>query len=229
MDIYGIQKMTLLDYPGHVACTVFFGGCDFRCPFCHNYELVCMEAAPVMDHEELLEYLKKRAGLIDGVVLTGGEPTLQRELMRLTGDIKSLGYRIKLDTNGYHPEALKALIGTGNIDYVAMDIKSSPGKYAAVCGVVAVDIKRIEKSIEIIMEEAPDYEFRTTVVGGLHTLPDFEEIGRMISGAKKYYLQAFEDRETVPYSGFEAPDERTLEGYAGAVRPFVEAVSIRGI
>ena len=231
MEIHGIQKMTLLDYPGHVACTLFFAGCDFRCPFCHNYELACGRAEPVMDEEGLLAFLKKRVGLIDGVVFTGGEPALWPGLLRLAAEIKSLGYLVKLDTNGYHPETLDKLISSGNIDYVAMDIKGSPLKYAAVCGVdpERFEFERIKKSIRLIMDSAPDYEFRTTVVGGIHEKEDFEFVGELIRGAKRYFLQAFEDRDTVPFSGFKTPDKVQILACAELARPFVQQIEIRNI
>ena len=229
MKIFGLQKMTLLDYPEHVACTVFLGGCDFRCPFCHNYELACNKAQPVMDVEELFAFLEKRKGLLDGVAITGGEPCLQEELPEMLSRIREMGYAVKLDTNGYHPEMLKRLFSEKLVDYAAMDIKNSPEKYAQTCGLRKVDLGRIKESIRVLLEEAPDCEFRTTVVEELHEAADFEKIGQMIRGADRYFLQCFTDRDSVPYEGFHAPSAEALETYAAVVRRYVPDVRLRGV
>ncbi|MBQ4427831.1 MAG: anaerobic ribonucleoside-triphosphate reductase activating protein [Oscillospiraceae bacterium] len=229
MKIYGLQKMTLLDFPGRVACTVFLGGCDWRCPFCHNFELAEGKAAPVMDDEELLSFLGKRTGLLDGVAFTGGEPCLHRDLPELMRRIRAMGYKIKLDTNGCHPALLDAILDEGLVDYIAMDIKNSPRKYAETCGVAAVDMETLRRSIALIMNKAPDYEFRTTVVNELHESADFEAIGGLIRGAKSYYLQCFTDRDTVPFGGFTAPSRALLEKYADIMRGYVAKVEIRGV
>ena len=229
MKIFGLQKMTLLDYPEHVACTVFLGGCDFRCPFCHNYELACNKAQPVMDVEELFAFLEKRKGLLDGVAITGGEPCLQEELPEMLSRIREMGYAVKLDTNGYHPEMLKRLFSEKLVDYAAMDIKNSPEKYAQTCGLRKVDLGRIKESIRVLLEEAPDCEFRTTVVEELHEAADFEKIGQMIRGADRYFLQCFTGRDSVPYEGFHAPSIEALETYAAVVRRYVPDVRQRGV
>ena len=229
MKIFGLQKMTLLDYPEHVACTVFLGGCDFRCPFCHNYELACNKAQPVMDVEELFAFLEKRKGLLDGVAITGGEPCRQEELPEMLSRIREMGYAVKLDTNGYHPEMLKRLFSEKLVDYAAMDIKNSPEKYAQTCGLRKVDLGRIKESIRVLLEEAPDCEFRTTVVEELHEAADFEKIGQMIRGADRYFLQCFTDRDSVPYEGFHAPSIEALETYAAVVRRYVPDVRQRGV
>ncbi len=229
MKIFGLQKMTLLDFPGHVACTVFLGGCDFRCPFCHNFELTDGTARPVSDDSELLAFLETRRGLLDGVAFTGGEPLLSKELPELMRRIRAMGFKIKLDTNGFHPESLRSVLEEGLCDYVAMDIKNSPAKYAKTCGVASVDMEIIRRSIKAIMELAPDYEFRTTVVAELHDQADFPEMGKLISGAKRYFLQAFTDRDTVPFEGFHAPSPEKLAEYAEKARPFVDSVSVRGV
>ena len=229
MKIHGLQKMTLLDFPGRVACTVFLGGCDFRCPFCHNFELVDGTAQPQMDEAELLAFLKKRTGLLDGVAITGGEPCLHADLPDLLEKIRAMGYGVKLDTNGCHPELLRTMLERGLVDYVAMDVKNSPAKYAAACGMGTVDLAPIRQSIELLMTAAPDYEFRTTVVAELHEAADFAEIGQMIRGAKRYFLQAFTDRDTVPFEGFHAPAKEDMLRFADAVRPFVGEVSLRGV
>lgn len=229
MKLYGLQKMTLLDYPGHVACTVFFAGCDFRCPFCHNYELAEGRAEPVMEETELLDFLKKRTSLLDGVALTGGEPCLYRELPSLMEKIREMGFAVKLDTNGNHPELLREILAWGLADYVAMDIKNSPGKYAGTCGLESMDLSPVRESISLLLEGRTDYEFRTTVVRELHELEDFEEIGKMIAGARRYFLQSFTDRDTVPYGGFHAPTREELTAFAGKAEPFVKEISLRGV
>ena len=229
MLIHGLQKMTLLDFPGHVAATVFLGGCDFRCPFCHNYELATGEAKPVMDDTELLAFLRKRQGLLDGIAITGGEPCLHAALPDLLARIRELGFSTKLDTNGYHPAMLGHLIEDGLVDYVAMDIKNSPEKYARTCGVGSIDMGPILESVSIIRDTAPDYEFRTTVVAELHETADFHAMGKLIEGAKRYFLQGFTDRDTVPFEGFSAPPQDVLESYAEIARIHVPNTQLRGI
>lgn len=232
MKIHGLQKMTLLDFPGHVACTVFLGGCDFRCPFCHNFELADGSAQPVMDDEELLAFLEKRKGLLDGVAITGGEPCLHRELPELLKKIRSMGFMTKLDTNGNHPDMLRQILDEGLADYVAMDIKNSPARYAETAGLAIFDLSKVQESINLLMEGVqgrPAFEFRTTVVREFHRAEDFEEIGRWISGAPAYYLQCFTDRESVPYGNLHAPDKEELEIYRQIVSAYVPHAEIRGI
>ena len=229
MLIHGLQKMTLLDFPGRVAATVFLGGCDFRCPFCHNFELATGEAKPVMDDAELLAFLRKRQGLLDGIAITGGEPCLHKDLPDLLARIRELGFATKLDTNGYHPALLARIIEGGLADYVAMDIKNSPEKYAHTCGVERIDMGPIQESVDILKDAAPDYEFRTTVVAELHGANDFHAMGKLIAGAKQYFLQAFTDRDTVPFEGFTAPTQNELEAYADIARIYVPNTQLRGI
>lgn len=229
MQIHGLQKMTLLDFPGRVACTVFLGGCDYRCPFCHNYELIDGTAEPVMDEEELLSFLEKRTGLLDGVAVTGGEPCLHAGLPALLKRIRALGYAVKLDTNGCHPALLEEILRQGLADYVAMDVKNSPAKYAATCGVEQVDLDAIRRSIHLLRTLAPDYEFRTTVVKELHEEADFTAIGEMIAGARRYFLQCFTDRDSVPYGGLHAPSAQELQRFAAAARRFVPDTQLRGV
>ena len=217
MKIHGLQKMTLLDFPGKVACTVFFGGCDLRCPFCHNAELIDGTAPAVMEEEELLAFLKKRQGLLDGVAVTGGEPLL-RDLVPLAEKIRDLGYPLKLDTNGTHPDRLREILDRGLVAYVAMDIKNSPARYAETCGLEEMDLGPVRESVSILMEGKTDYEFRTTVVDELHDEDSFREIGKWIRGAKRYYLQKFTDRETVPFEGFHAPTDQQMQIYRGIAR-----------
>lgn len=229
MDIQGLQKMTLLDYPGKVACTVFLGGCDFRCPFCHNGELVLSPAPAQMDQEELLAFLKKRRGLLDGVCITGGEPLLRPDLQQLLEVVKALGYPVKLDTNGSHPAALRDLAQRKLVDYVAMDIKNSPALYPLTAGVPELDLGPIRESVAFLLEGTVDYEFRTTVVREFHDGDSFRAIGPWLAGAKRYFLQSFVDRDTVIREGLHPWDRESLQTFADLVRPWVPSVELRGV
>ena len=237
MKIHGLQKMTLLDFPGHVACTVFLGGCDLRCPYCHNYELATGQAPPIMEEEELFAFLRKRKGLLDGVAITGGEPCLHPDLPAFIGRIKEMGYPVKLDTNGTHPATLQQVLEGGLVDYVAMDIKNSPVKYAVTVGIAqpgeplqtAPFVDKIRESVRILMESGVNYEFRTTVVDELHEVQDFDEIGKWIKGARRYFLQCFTDRDTVPFGGLSAPSTEKLSACTERVRAYVQDVQIRGV
>ena len=229
MNIQGLQKMTLLDYPGRVACTVFLGGCDFRCPFCHNFELVEGPMPPALDEEDLFAFLGTRHGLLDGVAITGGEPCLRRDLPEFISRIREAGFPVKLDTNGNHPEMLEALIEGGLVNYVAMDIKNAPEKYAETIGLPEIDLGPIEKSIGLLMRGGIDYEFRTTVIREYHEAHDFEEIGMWIEGAERYYLQAFADRETVPNRALSAPDLESLRAFRDIAARYVKHAAIRGV
>lgn len=243
--IQGLQKMTLLDYPEHVACTVFLGGCDFRCPFCHNYELVERssysypddpmttpgEASALegIDEVEFFKFLAGRKGLLDGVAITGGEPCLRRDLPEFIVKIKELGFKVKLDTNGNHPEMLAALLKQNLLDYVAMDIKNSPEKYAETAGLMALDLDQVKSSIQLLLKGQVDYEFRTTVISQLHEEDDFHKIGELVRGAKKHFLQPFVDREFVPDHSLTPPENETLHKYSDILSNYVEAVAIRGL
>lgn len=229
MKIHGLQKMTLLDFPGHVACTVFIGGCDLRCPFCHNFELVDGTAKPVMDDEELIRFLSGRKGLLDGVAFTGGEPLINPGLPELIKKIREMGFAVKLDTNGCHPDALEKLLRDGLVDYVAMDIKNSPAKYAVTSGLDELDLTPVLASVSLLLKSGIDYEFRTTVIKEFHEEKDFEEIGKMISGARRYFLQAFTDRDSVPFGNLHAPDKDEMERFAAVSRAFVPETELRGI
>ncbi|MBO5323516.1 MAG: anaerobic ribonucleoside-triphosphate reductase activating protein [Oscillospiraceae bacterium] len=234
MKIVGLQKMTLLDYPGKVACTVFLGGCNFRCPFCHNSELLDGTAESVMDQQELLSFLEKRKGLLDGVCVTGGEPTLQKDLPQLLFAIKALGYAVKLDTNGYRPEVLKELVGQGLVDYVAMDVKNSPRRYAETAGLPGLDITRIEESLAFLLSGAVDYELRTTVAVPLHDDQAMNEIRQWLEKissnhkARRFFIQPFVDRDTVMFAGLKTPEKPELVGFQGVLAHCAEQVSIRG-
>ena len=229
MKLHGLQKMTLLDFPGRVACTVFLGGCDFRCPFCHNFELVDGSAPPVMDDAELLSFLEKRRGLLDGVAITGGEPCLRPDLPDLMRRIRGMGYAVKLDTNGTHPAMLGRILAEGLADYVAMDIKNSPEKYARTAGVDAVDLEPVRESVRMLMAGETEYEFRTTVVDELHGESDFEAIGVWIAGARQYFLQAFTDRDSVPFAGLHAPAPERMRAYLKIMEKYVPGSALRGV
>lgn len=228
MKIHGLQKMTLLDFPGRIACTVFLGGCDFRCPYCHNFELADGTAKPVMDDSELLAFLKKRQGLLDGAAITGGEPCLHKELPELMRKIRELGFAVKLDTNGYHPAMLKYILDEGLADYVAMDIKNSPEKYAVTCGVTSIRFDVIKESIDILLNSGREFEFRTTVVKEFHEAADFHAMGNLIKGAEHYYLQSFTDRDTVPFGNLHAPAKEELQSFLAIAREYVPGAQLRG-
>lgn len=229
MVIHGLQKMTLLDFPGKVACTIFLGWCDFRCPFCHNWELIDGSAPAELDDEKLLDFLKKRRGLLEGVAITGGEPMLNKDLPELMRKIRELGYPVKVDTNGNHPEMLRRVIDEKLVDYIAMDVKNSRERYAQTIGLEEFDTSNVEKSIGIIMGSGIEYEFRTTVVEQLHDNDSFKGIGTLIEGAERYFLQKFTDRDTVPFEGLSAPSDDKMREYLETVRPFVKEVQLRGV
>lgn len=231
MLISGLQKLTLLDYPGRVACTVFTGGCNFRCPFCHNAPLVLPEQlAQDTDEEQVLSFLKKRVGVLDGMAITGGEPLLHKDIGDFLAKVKALGYQIKLDTNGSFPELLMELVKAGLVDRVAMDIKNAPACYGETAGVAGLDLAAIERSKDFLLSGAVDYEFRTTVVKGLHDEERLKEAARWISGAREYYLQQFKDSgQVLNITGLGAFDEKEMHALAEAVRPWVPAVRVRGV
>ena len=230
MIIQGLQKLTLLDYPGHVACTVFTAGCNMRCPFCHNAGLVThIDNSNHYNEEEFFSFLRKRKGILDGVCITGGEPLLQKDITDFIKRIKELGFAVKLDTNGSFPEKLFELIDEGLLDYVAMDIKNTPDKYGATVGVDGFDVTPILKSIEILKEGRVDYEFRTTVVEEYHADTDFSEIGKMLEGAKKYFLQQFKDSGDIIGEGLTAPDKEKMLKMLETTRKFTLCAELRGV
>ncbi len=228
MKIYGLQKMTLLDYPGRIACTVFLSGCDMRCPWCHNSELAEGKAPAVMTSEELISFLKKRQGMLEGVAVTGGEPLLREESLELLREIRALGYPVKLDSNGTHPERLRRAAEEGLIQYCAMDIKNSPERYAETAGLSEIALTAVRESVDFLKTGSIDYEFRTTAVKELHDERSFRAIAEWISGAKRYAIQKFTDRDTVPFEGFHAPEEAQIQAWAEIVRPHVRELLIRG-
>lgn len=235
MKIYGLQKLTLLDYPGKMAATLFLGGCNFRCPFCHNSGLVLSpEQQEVLPVSEVLAFLEKRRGILEGVCITGGEPTLSGDLKRLITDIRGLGYLVKLDTNGSRPEVLRELVSEGLLDYAAMDIKSSLSGYAKAAGLssgqASVITEKVAESAAFLMENHIPYEFRTTVTKELHSADDFREIARWLAGCSAYYLQAYRDSESVlmPHT-FHSYTRRELEGFQTILQEKIPLVEIRGI
>ncbi len=229
MNIGGLQKLTLLDYPGKVACTLFTVGCNLRCPFCHNASLVThpQDAGYITD-DELFSFLKKRVGVLDGICVTGGEPTLQKDLPDFLESLKSFGYSVKLDTNGTNPKMLKALTDEHLIDYVAVDIKNSPEKYALTSGNVDF-LEKVKETVSFLLSGNIDYEFRTTVVNGFHEVEDFEAIGKWIEGAKHYYLQSFVDSgDLIAKDTLGLPKEKMLE-MLKVVQKYLPSAEIRGI
>ena len=226
MRIAGLQKMTLLDFPGRVAATVFLPGCNFRCPFCHNSPL--LRGTDELSVEEFFAYLKKRQGLLDGVAVTGGEPTLQEDLADFLGEIKALGFGVKLDTNGSRPQHIEKLLQKGLVDHIAMDIKNSPRKYDRTCGATGT-FPAVEQSVELIRSAGVSYEFRTTVVAELHEDRDFHDIGQWIRGARAYYLQCFQDSGDILCPGLHAPSQADLERYLAIAGSYIPNTHLRGI
>ena len=231
MLVSGLQKLTLLDYPGKVACTVFTGGCNFRCPFCHNSSLVLPEQiAHDSSVDEVLRFLKKRVGVLDGVAVTGGEPLIHADMADFLREVKAMGYMVKLDSNGSFPDRLIALVQAGLVDRVAMDIKNSPALYAKTAGLEKLDMEAITRSKDFLLEGTVDYEFRTTVVKGLHTAESLMEAARFIKGAKEYYLQQYKDSGAVlAAESLGAFDADEMHALADAVRPIVPTVAVRGV
>lgn len=230
MKIYGLNKTTLLDYPGKVAATIFLGGCNFRCPFCQNSSLVLNPSAqPEIPVKEVLSFLKKRKGILDGVCITGGEPTLSPDLPELLQEIRTLGYPIKLDTNGTHPALLKTLTEQNLIQMTAVDIKACPDNYPALCGLVHPELDAVKETVEFLKNGTLDYEFRTTVIRELHSEKDFIEIGQWLTGAKSYYLQAYRDSEEVLQPGFSSYTRKELEHFREILKRTIPLVELRGI
>lgn len=229
MQILGLNKTTLLDYPEHVAATVFTGGCNFRCPFCHNMDLVLGEVEPALSTEDFFAFLEKRKGILDGVCITGGEPTLQKDLPDFIRGIRDKGYLVKLDTNGYRPKVLEELLRENLLDYVAMDIKSSVENYPRVTGMADLDVTGIQESVSLLKSAGIPYEFRTTVVKGLHRIDEFDEIGRWLQGAEAYFLQVFRENEKVPDKSLSSFSEAEMREMKQLAERYIERVELRGI
>ena len=235
MNIQGLQKLTLLDYPDHMACTIFTGGCNFRCPFCHNGDLVLHSSvnqgvSPSLSHHELFSFLEKRQGILDGVCITGGEPLLQPDLEEWIRQIRDLGYLVKLDTNGSFPQKLSHLLEQGLIDYVAMDIKNCKERYRETAGLLdSYDLTPIEDSIKLLMGGNVPYEFRTTIVREYHRPQDVVSIAQWIAGARQYYLQGFVGSENVIKRGLHGLDPVEMDALVPLISPYVTSVKVRGL
>jgi len=229
MVFHGFLKLTLLDYPGHTACTVFTAGCNFRCPFCHNASLVTGVPAERYSEEEILSYLKKRSGILDGICVTGGEPLLQADLPHFLEAVKALGVRVKLDTNGSRPELLRSLIGQGLVDYVAMDIKNTWERYPETVGIPGFDTAAVRESAALLMEGQIPYEFRTTVVKEFHTVEDIQHIAMDLQGASGYYLQNFEDSGDLIGTDLHPADRQTLDAMRFAASLYIPDTTLRGV
>ena len=229
MFIKGFQKLTLLDFPGRTACTVFTGGCNFRCPFCHNALLVTDMDDAQYAEEEIFEHLERRKNVIDGVAVTGGEPLLQKDIERFLYEIKERGYAVKLDTNGSFPEKLEGILQLGLADYVAMDIKNCKEKYGETIGIKSFDIAPVEESIALLRESGVDYEFRTTVTADFHTMDDIERLAQWIAGTPKYYLQNFVDSGSLIDSACRGISKKEMIEMLELVKRYVPNAELRGV
>lgn len=229
LKIAGLQKLTLLDFPGKTACTVFTHGCNLRCPFCHNSALVTGESEEAVTEEEFFSFLRKRQGILDGVAVTGGEPLLQPDIEEFLTKVKALGYSVKLDTNGFFPDRLRTLIEKKLVDYVAMDIKNGLNKYAVTCGRKELDISPVLDSIELLQSGAVPHEFRTTAVNGFHTPEDFESIGRLIEGTENYFIQNFVDSGALIKEGLTGLSKAEMQACLTSVKKYIPTASLRGL
>lgn len=229
MIISGLQKTTLLDYPGHIAATIFLGGCNFRCPFCHNSDLLGGDSEDPFTEEGVLNFLKTRTSVLEGICITGGEPTLHDGLADFMRRVHELELLIKLDTNGYRPNVLKSLCEKGLLDYVAMDVKSGRTGYAKTAGLPQLNLSLVEESVDFLLHGTVPYEFRTTIVKELHSAEDFMEIGPWLAGCSHYYLQSYKDSEQVLTRGFSAYTKEELLSFVDIVSPYVKNVTLRGI
>lgn len=227
MNIQGYQKLTLLDFPGKVACTVFTGGCNLRCPFCHNASLVLFPTENMNLHDEVLAYLSKRKGVLDGVCVTGGEPLLQPDLADFLTELKRMGYAVKLDTNGSDPKRLQNILETGTVDYVAMDFKSAPSTYEKAIG-VPFEFSVFEKSLSVLRASGVPYELRTTLVKGIHTESDLIEIASYLEGEKRFFLQGFVDSGLLLRDGFEAFSQEEMKRFLAIIREKIPPAQLRG-
>ena len=229
MNLQGLQKLTLLDFPGKTACTLFTGGCNLRCPFCHNAPLIAPANGGVIDENEFFEYLSTRQNKLDGVAITGGEPLVQPDIAAFIKKIRAMGFLVKLDTNGFYPNQLKSLLDEHLLDYVAMDLKNSDGKYAVTCGRPGLDLTPMKQSVRLLMESGIEYEFRTTVMREFHTPADIEAIAKGITGAPRYYLQQFKDSGILNEGSCSPHDEETLFAMRDLAKKYIPTVEIRGI
>ena len=230
MRIQGLQKLTLLDYPEHTACTVFTSGCNFRCPFCHNASLVVdIPKESEISEEEFFAFLQKRIGILDGVCVSGGEPLLQPDIERFIKKIKDMGFAVKLDTNGSFPDKLIQLVEEGLVDYVAMDIKNSPETYAFTAGTETLDIVSVKKSVSYLKEGHVPFEFRTTVVKHYHSKESFEEIGKWLEGTEKYFLQNFVDSGDLIGKNTRGCSVEEMKEFLMTVKKYIPSAKLRGM
>ena len=230
MHIHGLQKLAMVDYPGKLAATVFTGGCNLRCPFCHNALLVTrLTETPEIPEQEVLDFLSSRRGLLDGVVLSGGEPLLQPDAADFLQTVREMGFAVKLDTNGCYPSALADILDRGLADYVAMDIKNSRARYAETVGVPGFDLAPVEESVRLLRRSGVEYEFRTTLVRELHTPEDLDKIAAWLEGAPRYFLQNFVDSGHLIGQGYHGFTAEEMHAFADRVRPFFGSVELRGI
>lgn len=230
MQIHGLQKLTLLDYPGRTACTIFTGACNLRCPFCHNASLVLRTSdLPTVRESEIFSFLEKRRGLLDGVAVTGGEPTLQPDLPEFLSRVHALGYAVKLDTNGTRPDVLETLLRDRLLDYAAIDVKAAPDNYAAVCGIPGYDPEPVLKSIRLLEGSAIPHEFRTTAVSPLHSEADFRAIADLLCGTERYFIQSFKDSGDILAEGMSAFPVETLHEFLRIVQEKIPNAQLRGV
>ena len=230
MKIRGLQKLSMVDFPGKLAATVFTGGCNLRCPFCHNALLVTrLQESPVLDNGEVLQFLASRRGFLDGVVLSGGEPLMQTGVVDFLSKVRKLGFSIKVDTNGCYPDVLSEIISKGLADYVAMDIKNSPDKYAQTVGIPNFSLDNIKRSIKLLQSSGIDYEFRTTVVREFHTADDIAAIAKWIQDAPHYYLQNFEDSGNLISGGLHGFSADEMQILADSAAIYQKNIQIRGL
>ena len=230
MLIKGLQKLTLLDFPDRMACTLFTFGCNFRCPFCHNASLVLADRADgtLISEEEFFPVLTRRKGMLEGVCITGGEPTLQPDLPDFIARVKDMGYAVKLDTNGYRPAVLRRLVEDGLLDYVAMDIKNSLERYGETVGITRFDTTPVEESMDYLMEGRVPFEFRTTLVRGLHTEDSVRAMGRRVAGNERFFLQSFKDSGDLICGNLEGLSSEETQAMLRALREHVPNAQIRG-
>ncbi len=229
MEILGLEKLSLVDFDGYVSATVFTGACNFRCGFCHNGSLVLdYQNIPVIPTEEVLSYLKKRSGIIEGLCISGGEPTLQKDLPDFIEKVKSIGLKVKVDTNGTNPEMIKLLVDNGLVDYFAMDIKNDLASYGEIIGIENFDTKNIEKSVEYFLSGRIPYEFRTTLIKEYHTAENIINIGKWIKGANKYFLQKFKDCEGCIQSHLSAVEDKIALEFMELLKEYIPFVRLRG-
>ncbi len=229
MQLFGMEKLSLVDYDGFVAATVFTGGCNFRCGFCHNAALVVdSENLDILPESEVFSYLKKRKGIVEGVCVTGGEPTLNRDLPEFCEKLKKLGYSVKIDTNGTNPDMVKSLSENGLADYFAMDIKNDRENYAKIIGFDKYDTRNVEKTVDFFLSGGTDYEFRTTLISEYHHAENMAKISEWIRGAEKYFLQRFKSGDYCMSQNLSPVETAEAKAFADIVKPFVKSVKLRG-